>query len=429
MTDVAIRVRDLSKIYKIYEKPSDILAEIFTRKKRHTEHWALRDVSLDVRKGEVVGIIGRNGAGKTTLLRVIAGTLDSSSGTIDVRGKVSAIMALGTGFNMDLSGRQNILVGGLVLGLTHEQIAAKIDEIIAFSGLGEAIEWPCKIYSSGMIARLAFSVASSIEPDILIVDEALATGDMVFNAKSYARMRAIAKSGATVLFVTHSLAHIYELCDRAILVEHGRVIADGEPKVVGELYESMQHAQMTSEAKAGSNVVQISETPQIRDGNFIEHAAFLDQRGQAVTNLKTGANYRLVLRVRAVKAIRNAGVGFYIKTELGTRLYGTSQPVQGYTCPMAEGEVREFEFRFQCALGSGTFFLTGAVIDIADPKNSVQFYEMMELASDSIVFTVYSDKVFDGVCDMGFQYVPQPWDVSMGQANGPGDGLIGSGRG
>lgn len=400
-------------MYKVYNKPSDLLLELVTRRARHEEHWVLRDVSLDIQRGEVVGVIGRNGAGKTTLLRIIAGTLDANGGQIDINGKVSAIMALGAGFNMELTGRENILIGGLVLGMTHEQMAAKTDEIIAFSGLGEAIDWPCKTYSSGMIARLGFSVASSVEAEILIVDEALATGDMVFNAKSYARMRAIAKSGTTVLFVTHSLAQIYELCDRAVLLEHGRVITTGEPKTVGETYEKMLYAQMNNEAAPAASIVQLHEGPLVSNTNFFQDVRFLDDQDRAVTNLKYGVNYRLMLRVCAQKRIKNAGVGFYITTALGTRLYGTSQPVQGMTCPLEADETRLFEFRFTSRFKSGTYFLSAAVIDIVNPAQSVQFYEMMEIVTDSIVFTAFSDHVFDGVFDMDFRYVPASGDVAV----------------
>ena len=236
--EAVISVRGLGKRYEIYAQPRDRLLQSLFRGRRQffQEFWALADISFEVARGETVGIIGRNGSGKSTLLQLIAGTLTPTTGAVEVRGRVAALLELGSGFNPEFSGRENVFLNGAILGLPRSEIEARLPDIVAFSGLEEFIDRPVKTYSSGMLMRLAFSVAVNVEPDVLIVDEALAVGDTAFQLKCVERLENLTRSGVTLLFVSHDTALVKTFCQRALYLERGRLKAQGRPDVITEFY-------------------------------------------------------------------------------------------------------------------------------------------------------------------------------------------------
>jgi len=247
MNNVSIRIKDLSKVYRIYERPKDRLKEAMSiRKKKYGyDHYALKDINIDVHEGEILGIIGVNGSGKSTLLKIITGVLSPTTGTVSVNGKISALLELGAGFNPEYTGIENIYFNGMVMGFTRKEMEQKVDDIVAFADIGEFIHQPVKVYSSGMYIRLAYAVAVSIEPDILIVDEALAVGDAYFQMKSMSKMQDLFRKGKTVLLVSHDTASVKALCNNAIYLDKGQIIARGSAKEVVELYETNIRSRMS----------------------------------------------------------------------------------------------------------------------------------------------------------------------------------------
>lgn len=235
--DSAVRVTNVSKAYKIYRKPSDLLLEILLGRERHTKYWALKDISFDIKRGEVVGFLGPNGSGKSTLLRIIADKLDRTSGDVILNGRVSALFELGTGFNPEMTGRENIFHHGVYRGLSQAEIEQKYQETVEFSELAPFIDQPLKTYSAGMKARLAFSAAITVDPEILLIDEVLGVGDDAFQAKCSERIREICDSGATVLLVTHAAGYVTRLCDRAFYIEAGNIVSEGPALDIARVYQ------------------------------------------------------------------------------------------------------------------------------------------------------------------------------------------------
>jgi lipopolysaccharide transport system ATP-binding protein len=352
----AIRVRNLSKAYRRYARPWHFAWELLTGRPKGEDVWALRDVSFDVPRGQVVGVIGRNGAGKSTLLKILAGTLTPTSGTVEVDGTISAILELGTGFHPERTGRDNILMGGLCLGMTRAEIAERTAEIIEFAELGHVIDRPFKTYSSGMQARLTFATAASVRPDVFIVDEALATGDLLFQQKCLRRMRAICESGATVLLVTHSLAHVYEMCDACLLIGDGRVLAAGEPRTVGEAYERLlwhdRAAHYGSESSEPGTEARIAgleiTTPD----------------GRPAPVLFLGQAYRVTARVRFLADVSRASIAFRVQNASGTNIIGDTTGGHGQTVPGRRGTEVAVTFDFTCRLASGSYLLGGGVAEL-----------------------------------------------------------------
>jgi lipopolysaccharide transport system ATP-binding protein len=355
----AIRVRNLSKVYRVYDRPLHLAWELLTGRPKHKEVWALRDVSLDVPKGQVVGVIGRNGAGKSTLLKILAGTLDPTAGEVEVRGKISAILELGTGFHPERTGRDNIFMGGLCLGMSKQEVAARADEIIDFSELRHVIDRPFKTYSSGMQARLTFATAVSVRPDIFIVDEALATGDMLFQEKCLRKMRSICESGATVLLVTHSVYHVYEMCDHCVLIGEGRVLEAGEPRKVGEAYERAlwrdRQAQVARERPADHPPVGAAEVVGVE---------LTTADGQPTALMVIDRPYRVVVRVRFHADVPRASVGFKVQTPAGTGVIGDTTIAHGIEIYGRQGTEAVARYEFTCRLAGGAYLLGGGVSEV-----------------------------------------------------------------
>lgn len=429
-SDFAIKVESLSKCYHIYDKPQDRLLQMLTkgRSRRYREFWSLKDVSFEVKKGETVGIVGCNGSGKSTLLQMICGTLNPTSGTIQTNGRIAALLELGSGFNPDFTGRENVYLNASVLGLSKEEIDQRFDEIVAFADIGDFIDQPIKTYSSGMVVRLAFAVIAHVDADILVIDEALSVGDAFFTQKCMRFLRQFMETG-TILFVSHDTGAVVNLCSKAILLSHGQVMKSGSPKEVCELYLSSLHI---SKPEANETISR-DKTPRVADEaaptgydfrsslinsstlrNDIEifrfdpdradfgtgHATITSTRlfapdGHELSWVVGGDDIILEIRCLANKEILNPIIGFHIKDRLGQVIFADNTFIAYQSEPMRVNKGEEiaakFEFRLP-VLPSGEYSLSPAIAE-GTQENHIQHHWI----HDALMIRVHSSSVCMGL--------------------------------
>jgi lipopolysaccharide transport system ATP-binding protein len=377
----AIRLEGIGKCYRIYNRPEDRLKQMLVRGRctYFREFNALNNINLTVTKGQTVGLVGSNGSGKSTLLQIVCGTLAPTSGNLSVNGRISALLELGAGFNPEFSGRENIYLNAAILGLTREQTDEKYDSIVAFSGLDRHhLNQPVKTYSSGMYVRLAFAVAVAVEPDILVVDEALAVGDEAFQRKCFARIEDLKASGTTILFVSHAAQTIIELCDHAVLMDAGEILCQGEPKDIITGYHRLIFAAHDKRAAIRRDLQQgkisaTNDTPAAtldeglrsesaieyeRHGGAISGIRLSDLSGKTVNILQSGGRYRFCYRVDYSDAAHKPKYGMLIKTKRGVELGGAvAIELAEKGQDKAAGTHTDVAFEFTCCLRPGHYFI------------------------------------------------------------------------
>lgn len=378
---IAISLNNVSKCYKRYGRPVDRLKEVLLpNKTKGLEFWALRNINLEIPKGQTVGIIGRNGSGKSTMLQIIAGTLTPTTGEVVVRGRVSALLELGSGFNPEFTGRQNVFFNGKLLGLSQKDIEAKFDDIAAFADIGDFMEQPVKTYSSGMFVRLAFAVAVNVDPEVLIVDEALAVGDIVFQHRCMRRMRALMDSGVTTLFVSHDAGAIKTLCNSAVMIHDGQIYTTGLPNDV-----TITYLKLLTELELGGSAEHLHSKVEIAKEaktNFNQEKAFgkLARRGsgkaqiEAVRMLNSlgedaGDNpifafneeVTLVVNLTAYSQLKGCIIGFFVCDKNGNEIIGNNTFEENIKIDTLEpGEQLEVRYQFKLPLQPNSYSLTVA---------------------------------------------------------------------
>ena len=448
--EIAISVQGVNKCYKIYDRPQDRLKQGLFRNKRqyYREFWALHGVSFDVKKGETVGIIGRNGSGKSTLLQIIAGTLSPTEGSVDVLGRVAALLELGSGFNPEFTGRENVFLNGAILGLTPSEIEDLYDDILAFADIGEHIDQPIKTYSSGMVVRLAFAVQAMVPKEVLIVDEALAVGDELFQRKCFAKIEEFKQQGGTILFVSHDGASVVQLCDRAVLMDSGEVLMIGPSKRTVNLYQKLMYCpadkkpEMREEIKAhtqqllqeavnaaedqtkvkaeqAEKMESVQEHTSIQpmfDPNLVPSetlhyesrgAHIFDPEittlsGNQVNLLIAGHPYVYRYSVRFERPCSYLRFGMLIKTPNGLAIGGGVSAQQGQGIrDVAPGDVVRVEFTFTPRLNTGTFFMNAGVLGTTE-EGEVYLDRCIDLAA----FKILHDQESLGTGMVDFDIIP-----------------------
>jgi lipopolysaccharide transport system ATP-binding protein len=392
----SIRVNKLGKAYKQYENRWSRLAEwiIPDGTARHRLKWVLQDISFQLAPGEAVGIIGMNGAGKSTLLKMITGTSQPTTGSVTMTGRVAAMLELGMGFHPDFTGRQNAYMAGQLIGLGVDEISALMPAIEAFADIGDYIDQPVRVYSSGMQMRLAFSVATAKRPDVLIVDEALSVGDAYFQHKSFDRIREFQKLGTTLLIVSHDRAAIQSICDRAILLDHGGIAKQGSPEEVMDYYNAIiadrENSSLDQVVTAEGRVQTTSGTGEATVTDIVLE----DERGAPLEVVNVGTPVTLRIRVRLNANLPRLVLGYMIKDRLGQQMFGTNtHHMEAPLENLRAGETVDYLFRFPLNLGPGSYSITTALT--SSDTHLAHNYEWRDLAFLFIVMNM-NRKVFVG---------------------------------
>jgi lipopolysaccharide transport system ATP-binding protein len=358
-----LQVQNVSKVYRLYRRPADRLLELlpFSKHSAPRDFWALRDVSLNVERGEVLGLIGPNGSGKSTLLQIVSGILDPTRGRVIARGRIAALLELGAGFNPEFSGRENVFLNGEILGISQRDMERVFPEIERFAEIGEFMDRPVKEYSTGMYVRLAFSTAIHVDPEILIVDEALAVGDAIFANRCIKKFVELKERKVTVLFVSHDLGLVKRLSDRAALMIDGRVAAFGNPSEVVNRYVGLVLERQERDQPHG-DLPRAGASFRHGDGaSEILSADLLNTRGESIRNLEPHETVNIRVRAVARRDLEDPVVGVLIRNRLGIDVFGTNTRIEGLDLGnIKRGEVFEVEFTFDCLLTRQDYTLTVA---------------------------------------------------------------------
>lgn len=416
MSDTVINVKNVSKLYKLYDKPADRLKESLglTKKKLYKEHYALSNVSFRINRGETVGIIGTNGSGKSTMLKIITGVLNPTGGDVEIRGRISALLELGAGFNMEYTGIENVYLNGTMNGFTREEIDGRLNDILEFADIGDFVHQPVKTYSSGMFVRLAFAVAINIDPEILIVDEALSVGDVFFQAKCFKKFEDFKEQGKTILFVSHDTGSIQRYCDKVILLNQGQKVAEGDTKKVVDLYKKMLvHAGESSGEPEDEGAGVQTENDQNTWKNhislnpsFLEYGdkqaeivdfAVKNDKGAYTNIVEDGTEFRVKMKVRFHMDVEEPIFAMTIKNVQGLEIAGTNTMYEHISMGLCrKGEERIVEFRQKAVLQAGEYLLSLGCTGYKDGEFMV-YHRLYDITN----LTVSSDKYMVGFFDLG----------------------------
>jgi teichoic acid transport system ATP-binding protein len=405
--DLAVKVSGLTKSYKLYASPRDRLKETFNPfgKTYHKAFNALENLTIEIPRGSTTGIIGRNGSGKSTLLQCICGIVTPTSGEVEVNGRIAALLELGAGFNPDFNGRDNIYMNGAILGLDNESIDARLDDILAFADIGEYIDQPVRTYSSGMFVRLAFSIAIHVDPEILIVDEALAVGDIQFQSRCFDKFHQFREQGTTVIFVTHDLNMVTRYCDQAYLLSHGSIVGQGNPRAVVARYRKIEVGYDASEENGPDSEDDarhlFDENPyEVRYGDnraTIHSGGIFDANNEPAQTLDSGEHYRVKMTVKFEDTIADPVFAFTIKDVKGTEIAGTNTRFANMeTGTFEPGQSVTITFDQAINLNAGSYLLSLGCVDIH--PDGLKIYDRRH---DFLAFQVITDKAIVGIVDLG----------------------------